>query len=464
MTDIIAKHKSRIGVGLVIAGVLLNPWLIGYLATDDGSLDRQRLFAAILFVSGACVLGGLQLLFRWVDRLWSAGPVGFRKGAAVVGLVALVNAGTHWRIVSYQSAHNHTMLVTSAHEHATADQQKWSEDFYQRSLAAAQKNGWFDINNALAQGFQPDRVNGSHYPNLAYMFDDVILDPERPEWLVYDDSPQGKVLMALMFFTRTLEEVGPTPGGPIAQWHYHPYETPRCAIKGLWTVGRPDDEGHCAEGIPVTRTPEMLHVWFMDHPLGRWTEMKIVPDYRADKDFPLLRLHPIAVHFAIALFVVGVLLDVVAIVASKPQYHWPAWINLTLGVLAATAAITAGMTAEASVRVSHEVHQTLDTHKLLGFSGFGIILLLCAWRFALRGGFPQRAAVLYCVLSVAGLAAIGGAGYYGGELVYDHGVGVRAIDTFTRDTYWKKVQAVYRQAPAEVFEHAGHQNAQPKSQ
>jgi uncharacterized membrane protein len=209
----------------------------------------------------------------------------------------------------------------------------------------------------------------------------------------------------------------------------------------------------------------MLHVWFMDHPLGRWTEMKIVPDYRADENFPLLRLHPMTVHFAIALFVVAVLLDGAAVVARKPQYHAAAWINLTLGVLAATAAVTAGMTAETSVRVSHDVHQTLDTHKLLGFSGFGIILLLCAWRFALRGRFPQRsAAALYCVLSLAGLGAIGGAGYYGGELVYNHGVGVRAIDTFTRETYWKRVQEVYRQAPSEVFEHAGHQKTQHKSQ
>ena len=464
MTEIIARHRFRIGVALVIAGVLLNPWLIGYLATDDGSISRQRLFAAILLVSAACVLGGLQLLFRWVDAASTKRPVGFHKGAVVVGLLSLAIAGTHWRIVSYQSGHNHTTLVTAAHEQATAEQEKWTEDFYQRSLAAAQKNGWFDIDNALAQGFQRDRVNASHYPNLDYMFDDVMLDPERPEWLVYDDSPDGKVLMALMFFTRTLDEVGPTPGGPIARWHYHPYETPRCAIKGLWTVGRPDNHGRCAEGIPVMRTPEMLHVWFMDHPLGRWTEMKIVPDYRADKNFPVARLHPMAVHFSIALFVVAVLLDGVALVGKKPQYHWPASINLTLALVAATATVVAGMTAEVAVRVSHEVHQTLDVHKLLGFSGFGIVLLLCAWRFALGGQFPQRAALLYCVLSLAGLGVIGGAGYYGGELVYNHGVGVRAIDTFTRETYWKRVQAVYRQAPGEVFEHSSHQNTHPKSQ
>jgi uncharacterized membrane protein len=151
-------------------------------------------------------------------------------------------------------------------------------------------------------------------------------------------------------------------------------------------------------------------------------------------------------------------------VGKKPQYHWPASIILTLALVAAMATVVAGMSAEVSLRVSHEVHQTLDVHKLLGFSGFGIVLLLCVWRLALGGQFPQRAAVLYCVLSLAGLGVVGGAGYYGGELVYNHGVGVRAIDTFTRETYWKRVQAVYRQAPAEVFEHSSHHDTQPKSQ
>ena len=452
-----ARHLSGIGLLLLIGGLLLNPWFIGYLTTDDGSIDRPRLSAAILLLSATSVLVGLQLLFRWVDALLRERAVAFPKAAAVAGLLACVIAGTYWRVVTYTRDHSHTQLVAVEHQHPTADQEQWAEDFYQRSLSAAQKNGWFDINNALAQGFQPDRINYTHYPNLTYMFDDVMLDPERPEWLVYDDSPHGKVLMAFMFFTRRLDEVGPTPGGPLAQWHYHPYDTPRCAISGLWTVGKPDARGVCAEGMPVMRTPEMLHVWFMDHPLGRYTEMKIVPDYRSDQRFPPARLHPVTVHFAIALFVVAVLLDLAAVAARKPQYHWPAWINLVLAVIAVTAAVAAGMTAEVSLRVTHEVHQTMDVHKLLGFGGLGLVLLLSSWRLALRGRFPQRAAMLYIALSLTGVFVIGAAGYYGGELVYRHGAGVRAIDTFTRETYWKRVQTVYRRAPAIAVDHSGHQ-------
>jgi uncharacterized membrane protein len=271
--------------------------------------------------------------------------------------------------------------------------------------------------------------------------------------------------MALMFFTRTLEEVGPTPAGALAEWHYHNYNDVRCAIKGLWTVAKADDNGQCAEGIPVTRTPEMLHVWFIDHPLGRFTEMNIVSEYWQERGIDVRRLHPITVHFAIALFLIAVLFDVAAIVTKKRQFHWAAWVNLVLAATAAVTAVAAGMTAEVLLKPTHEAHQILDTHKLLGFSSMAGILFLAGWRFVLRGQFPQRGVLLYLALSLAGVGAISGAGYYGGELVYEQGVGVRAIDRFARERYWRQIREVYRKEPiaavddsshTAISEHAGH--------
>jgi uncharacterized membrane protein len=264
--------------------------------------------------------------------------------------------------------------------------------------------------------------------------------------------------MGFMYFTRELYDIGPTPAGPLAQWHYHPYETPRCAIKGLWTVARPDDNGVCAEGIPVDRTPEMFHVWFVDHPLGRFTEMNIVPETWEDSPFDSALLHPITVHFVIALFVVAVLLDLAALMTGRREYHRVAWVNLAVAAVAGVAAIFAGFTAELALKTTHEVHLTLDTHKLLGFASVGGILLLAAWRYALRGGFPQTGVIAYVTLSLAGLGAISGAGYYGGEMVYEHGAGVRAIDRFAREQYLTRVRHVYRQGPADT-EHSGVQDA-----
>jgi hypothetical protein len=61
---------------------------------------------------------------------------------------------------------------------------------------------------------------------------------------------------------------------------------------------------------------------------------------------------------------------------------------------------------------------------------------------------------VYVLLSVAGLGAITGAGYYGGEMVYQHGGGVRALDRFLRERYWTQVREVYNQRPTGDVERA----------
>jgi uncharacterized membrane protein len=458
-------QKSLLGLLFVVAGLALNPWLVGYLAADDGTIDKDHIAAGILLCGALLVLTGLQLLFRWVQKISWTGQVSAVRGAAVVGLCAALIAGTYWRVMTFIGGHDHNMTLVDAGGEITPQQEQWAQEFYQRSLMAAVKNGWFDIEKARAQGFQDDRINRTHFPNLQNMFDDVILDPERPEWLIYSDLPGGgKVLMGFMFFTREPNEVGPTPAGNLAQWHYHHYDPPKCAIKGLWTVSDADEKGECAEGIPVMRSPEMFHVWLIDHPLGRFTEMNVVPEYWQDNQFDVKRIHPVTVHFAIAFFILAALLDVTAKVTRKQELHRFGWITLVCAAVAAVAAVTAGMSAEIALKPTHEAHATLDVHRTLGYASLAAILLLAVWRYTLRGGFPQRTAagLVYLLLSAASVGAVGAAGYYGGEMVYTHGAGVRAIDQFARNRYWRQVKEIYR-APdpsdaggAPATRHHGH--------
>jgi uncharacterized membrane protein len=200
------------------------------------------------------------------------------------------------------------------------------------------------------------------------------------------------------------------------------------------------------------RSPEMFHVWFIDHPLGRFSEMDLVPEYWQDNRFELGSFHPISVHFAIALFVIAVVVDLVALVTRKREYHRVAWVNLALAAVAAIVAVTLGLSAELALRPTHQAHQVLDLHKQLAFASLGGVLILWAWRYALRGDFPRQAAaaVVYVLLSVAGLGAITGAGYYGGEIVYQHGGGVRALDLFLRERYWAQVREVYKPTTGDV--------------
>jgi uncharacterized membrane protein len=184
--------------------------------------------------------------------------------------------------------------------------------------------------------------------------------------------------------------------------------------------------------------------------------MNVVPEFWQDDRFDVKRLHPVTVHFAIALFVMAVLLDVTAAATRKREYHRFAWITLVCAAVAATAAVAAGITAELDLKPTHAAHQTLDLHRTLGFASLGGILLLATWRYSLRGQFPQKyAALVYLLLSAVSVGAVTGAGYYGGEMVYTHGAGVRAVDQFARERYWKQVREIYRAPDGDPLENGG---------
>ena len=60
---------------------------------------------------------------------------------------------------------------------------------------------------------------------------------------------------------------GPQVGGPSTVWHYHIFPMVRCFHEGV-PKAFPQTDGTCHKGIPTNRSPEMLHVWFVDRPEG----------------------------------------------------------------------------------------------------------------------------------------------------------------------------------------------------
>ena len=111
--------------------------------------------------------------------------------------------------------------------------------------------------------------------NYDFVFDDRFLDPDHPEFLMYYDVPGGKQLVGYMYMV-PLGQEGLQIGGPLTRWHYHLWATPSCILNGRVSVGRPVT-GKCAEGQPSQKSPEMLHVWLVDHPDGRFASKMSLP-------------------------------------------------------------------------------------------------------------------------------------------------------------------------------------------
>jgi len=171
----------------------------------------------------------------------------------------------------------------------TLEQRNAADQLIERCERAVQKHGWEDFQKALADGFKLLQADRRHYYNEEYVFDERVLDPEHPEFLMYYDTPQGKRLVGFMFYVAGPMDRGPQIGGPLTVWHYNLFSTAVCPLglarghnrrgKGLLRVAEVDERGRCARGIPTHRGREMLHVWLIRHPQGPFgTQMSIPPE------------------------------------------------------------------------------------------------------------------------------------------------------------------------------------------
>ncbi len=131
-------------------------------------------------------------------------------------------------------------------------------------LKVAQSEGYF----LLAGG----RQGLAHYHNQAYHTDGKILDPQKPEELIYLRKSDGTAqLVGVMFLMPSANQAGPRVAGPLTAWHAHDN---LCFSASLGRIsGFADANGKCAAGsVFMGKTPEMMHIWVLDNPNGVFSD------------------------------------------------------------------------------------------------------------------------------------------------------------------------------------------------
>lgn len=158
----------------------------------------------------------------------------------------------------------------------TEVQQKQAELLLAETLAALPK--YADQAVAYADGYRSigDSVTGyEHYLKWSAINDDVILDPEHPESLVYATGSVPPKLVAAMYVlpsTYTLDNV-PNIGGSLIQWHIHDDlcftkgEAP--VVAGVTSVG-----GTCSGDLQKFQPSPMIHVWIVENPCGPFAALE----------------------------------------------------------------------------------------------------------------------------------------------------------------------------------------------
>ena len=139
-------------------------------------------------------------------------------------------------------------------------------------------------------------------------------------------------------------------------------------------------------------------------------------------------LHPLVVHFPIALLVVAPLVDLAGVVWPKPAFpRAAATLLYGLGAVGVAAAYLTGRVAAQTIWLPGMSHSVVGEHwtwalRTVWFYGVFLAVRLVVLRTPARG--PSR--VLAVLLLLAGLAGVGllvRTGDRGGALVYQYGVG-----------------------------------------
>ena len=145
----------------------------------------------------------------------------------------------------------------------------------------------------------------------------------------------------------------------------------------------------------------------------------------------IVLLHPVCVHFAIALIVFGVLLDCGGSLGGRRDWQQAGKIGFLSGVGAVGLAVLSGWIEQQLPQPSSvfdpQVAELLFYHEYGGYVLLGFFVILLVARLQIRGQLP----LLYLILAGMGLVGLTLQGYWGGEMVYRYGAGVRAVQVLS---------------------------------
>src|SRR5262245_28344008 len=224
---------------------------------SDGAMDeqitpRRRLgrggIVAIVAVLGALSVGGAVAM--------ATGNGGDPPTTAASSTTTVHDhstaTGQGRRAGKHTGHHDHPALTPYAQrvEAATGAQRKAAADLQaevRETLAA-----YTDVDAAVAAGYRPPRRPDAllaHYANRANVRDGKVLDPTKPEGLVYWTGGPGRPVLLGAFFVALKGQAVPGDAGGIVVWHSH---DPACT--GFFATAE----------APCTGQFRMLHVWTFD--------------------------------------------------------------------------------------------------------------------------------------------------------------------------------------------------------
>jgi len=153
-----------------------------------------------------------------------------------------------------------------------------------------------------------------------------------------------------------------------------------------------------------------------------------------EKNLPWIDvIHPIVVHFVIAMSLVAVIFDFVGIIFKKPNLFEVSFLNLIVATIAIFIAIVFGQ-IEAGLSNPYGVSRDiLNYHSTIGWSLAGVLSVITGWRYVSRQTNPQALSKGFVFIDIVLAALVCTQVYLGDMLVWVYGLHTVPVVQAVRD-------------------------------
>jgi uncharacterized membrane protein len=149
----------------------------------------------------------------------------------------------------------------------------------------------------------------------------------------------------------------------------------------------------------------------------------------------LAELHPRIVHFPIAFFIIYFIFETSGIIFKKDFLNKAAYIILIIGIITALLAVLTGNQAQNAAKLilngkisgiseAFEKHEEYATITLWYFTA----LFVLRTYLIINKKFNSSWKYIFIGFGLIGCYLIYSTGYYGGELVFKHGIGIHLLE------------------------------------
>lgn len=133
-------------------------------------------------------------------------------------------------------------------------------------------------------------------------------------------------------------------------------------------------------------------------------------------------IHPIVVHFVIAMVLFAFLCDVIGYFSKNVRLFEVSWWNLFFATISIFIAIMFGQ-VEAGLALAYDaVKPVLNLHTIIGWSLSAVLATITGWRFIIRSQDPEKLPVAYLGVSLALVGIVCFQTYLGANLVWVYGL------------------------------------------